>query len=98
MEKEILYEVEIEYPTNSGSYSRKRIFKTREAAEEYLEANKDEDAEEVSPNEWWATGPNWKVLKMFEGGWTVVTLMEIQNFDEDVDSQDTTEYNKDEKQ
>lgn len=100
-EEEILFEVEIEHPTNSGRYSTRRIFSTQEDAEKYMANYMDGTEEELPETEWDSCGPNWKILKAYRNDWDeYITLSRIENFDEemqeDVDSQDATTYNKNE--
>ena len=81
----MLYEVEVQEPTNSGSYSTKKLFDKEEDAREYMNSvlegyDKDEieDHSEVC-NEWEASGPNWQVLECYVTDWETVILSQINN-------------------
>lgn len=64
--KDILYEVKIELPTNSGEYSIKKIFESEEDARVYvnhhLEDCEEDSVQELEIHEWYPEGPNWKVI------------------------------------
>ena len=87
MLKGILYEVEIEYDTNAGEYSTRRIFDNKKEAEEFIDAwtEGDDSVEEREINEWDGYGPNWKTLKILTTDSEVITLAEIDNRDDKKD-------------
>ncbi len=85
MLKGILYEVEIQEPTNSGDYSIKKIFDNEDEAREYMNSilegydeDEIEDQSEVS-NEWEASGPNWEILECYVTDWETIILSKINN-------------------
>ena len=85
MLKGILYEVEIQEPTNSGEYSTRKIFDNEQEARDYINsvlANYDKDEIEDHPevtNEWEASGPNWGILECYVTDWEIITLSKIDN-------------------
>ena len=75
-----IYEVEVVYPTNSGSYSLRKLFTSEREAKEFAMSYAGEDYEHLDICEWTPEGPNWSTLEVLRnGGDEVITISRIDN-------------------
>lgn len=76
-----MYIVEIHEPTNGPyNYITKKIFSTREDAENYIQVQTEgAEYEEIQPCEWDECGPNWERIKSLQSDWDIIYLDEIDN-------------------
>lgn len=75
-----IYEVEVEYPTNSGYYSLRRLFTSEKEAKEFAMSCAGEEYEYLDLCEWAPDGPNWTTLEMLRTeGAAVITISRIDN-------------------